>query len=123
MEIDTIVMEIDTIVMEIDTIVMEIETEMIEIDTEMIEMDTIETEMETEMIEMETEMIERHLHDFQVARFKVLQVFQVLLCLDARCFSLQFLRTPGLRSCTLLKRLGTLQQRISFERFRDVSYK
>ena len=25
-------------------------------------------------------MIERHLHDFQVARFKVLQVFQVLLC-------------------------------------------
>ena len=43
------------------------------------------------MIEMETVMIERHLHDFQVARFKVLQVFQVLLCLDARCFSLQFL--------------------------------
>ena len=27
------------------------------------------------------EMIEKHLHDFQVARFKVLQVFQVLLCL------------------------------------------
>ena len=26
-------------------------------------------------------MIEKHLHDFQVARFKVLQVFQVLLCL------------------------------------------
>ena len=25
-----------------------------------------------------TVMIERHLHDFQVARFKVLQVFQVL---------------------------------------------
>ena len=62
-------------------------------------------------------MIERHLHDFQVARFKVLQMFQVLLCLDARCFSLQFLSIePGLRSCT---RLGTLQQRITFERFRD----
>ena len=38
------------------------------------EIDTIETEMDTVMIE-------RHLHDFQVARFKVLQVFQVLLCL------------------------------------------
>ena len=74
----------------------------------------------TVMMEMETVMIERHLHDFQVARFKVLQVFQVLLCLDARCFSLQFLSIePGLRSCALLKRLGTSQQRISFERFRD----
>ena len=31
------------------------------------ERDTIETEMDTVMIE-------RHLHDFQVARFKVLQV-------------------------------------------------
>ena len=30
-----------------------------------------------------------HLHDFQVARFKVLQVFQVLLCARGgnRCFS------------------------------------
>ena len=36
------------------------------------------TVMERDYREM-TVMIERHLHDFQVARFKVLQVFQVLL--------------------------------------------
>ena len=53
------------------------DTVMIEIDT--IEMDTVMIEIDT--IEMDTVMIERHLHDFQVARFKVLQVFQVLLCL------------------------------------------
>ena len=57
----------------IDTIKTEIDT--IEIDRDRDGYDRDRYNRDREM----TEMTERHLHDFQVARFKVLQVFQVLL--------------------------------------------
>ena len=56
-------------------------------------------------------MIERHLHDFQVARFKVLQVFQVLLCCQVF-----LLAVPKYRDSDLA---GDWELYSSFERFTD----
>ena len=56
-------------------------------------------------------MIERHLHDFQVARFKVLQVFQVLLCCQVF-----LLAVPKYRDSDLA---GDWELYSSFESFTD----